>query len=34
MGEAVQGDSQFDEFRFDRRLVRFGPRSRRAEPAE
>ena len=34
MGEAVQGDGQFDEFGFDRRVVRFGPRSRRAEPAE
>ena len=33
MGEGVQGDGQFDEFGFDRRVVRFGPRSRRAEPA-
>ena len=28
MGEAVQGDGQFDEFGLDRRVVRFGPRSR------
>ena len=31
MGEAVQGNGQFDEFGFDRRIVRFGPRRRRAE---
>jgi GAF domain-containing protein len=34
MGEAVQGDSQFDEFRFDRRVMQFGPPFRRAVPAE
>jgi len=34
MGEAVQGDGQFDEFGLDRPVVRFGPRPWRAEPAE
>jgi hypothetical protein len=34
MGEAVQGDGQFDEFGFDRRVVRFGLPPQRAEPAE
>ena len=34
MGETVQRDGQFDELGLDRRVVRFGPRARRAEPAE
>ena len=34
MGEAVQGDGQFDEFGLDRRVMRFGPQRRRPEPAE
>src|SRR6516165_8172996 len=34
MGETVQGYSQFDELGLDRRVVRFGRRAWRAEPAE
>jgi hypothetical protein len=34
VGKAVQGDGQFDEFGFDRRVVRFEALSPRAGPAE
>src|SRR6516164_10582064 len=34
MGEAVQSDGQFDEYRLDRGIVRLGLRAWRAEPAE
>ena len=34
VGEAVQGDGQFDEFGLDRREMWFGSRPRWAEPAE